>query len=66
MAHLFSTTDLEKSYRVNFNMIGNNGRPQVKGLVALLNGEWLEFRTATVTRRLNYRLEKIKDRLSHS
>ncbi len=62
MAHLFSTTDLEKSYRVNFNMIGNNGRPQVKGLVALLK-EWLEFRTATVTRRLNYRLEKIKDRL---
>ncbi|MFZ8928039.1 MAG: DNA topoisomerase IV subunit A [Pseudohongiellaceae bacterium] len=62
MAHLFSTTDLEKSYRVNFNMIGNNGRPQVKGLVALLK-EWLEFRTETVTRRLNYRLEKIKDRL---
>jgi len=62
MSHLFSTTDLEKSYRVNFNMIGNNGRPQVKGLVALLK-EWLEFRTETVTRRLNYRLEKIKDRL---
>ena len=62
MAHLFSTTDLEKSARVNFNMIGINGRPQVKGLVSLLK-EWLEFRTITVTRRLNYRLEKIKDRL---
>jgi len=62
MAHLFSTTDLEKSARINFNMIGINGRPQVKGLVSLLK-EWLEFRTITVTRRLNYRLEKIKDRL---
>jgi len=62
MAHLFSTTDLEKSYRVNFNMIGINGRPQVKGLVALLK-EWLEFRTSTVTRRLQFRLDKIKDRL---
>jgi topoisomerase-4 subunit A len=62
MAHLFSTTDLEKSYRVNFNMIGINSRPQVKGLVALLK-EWLEFRAITVTRRLQYRLEKIKDRL---
>jgi topoisomerase-4 subunit A len=62
MAHLFSTTDLEKSYRVNFNMIGIDGKPQVKPLVILLK-EWLEFRTTTVTRRLNYRLEKIKDRL---
>ena len=62
MAHLFSTTDLEKSARINFNMIGINGRPQVKGLVSLLK-EWLKFRTITVTRRLNYRLEKIKDRL---
>ena len=62
MAHLFSTTDLEKSYRVNFNMIGIDGKPQVKPLVILLK-EWLEFRTITVTRRLNYRLEKIKDRL---
>ena len=62
MAHLFSTTDLEKSHRVNFNMIGINGRPQVKGLVGLLK-EWLEFRTTTVTRRLQYRLDKIKDRL---
>jgi len=62
MAHLFSTTDLEKSYRVNFNMIGIDGKPQVKPLVILLK-EWLEFRITTVTRRLNYRLEKIKDRL---
>ena len=62
MAHLFSTTDLEKSYRVNINMIGIDGKPQVKPLVILLK-EWLEFRTTTVTRRLNYRLEKIKDRL---
>ena len=62
MAHLFSTTDLERSYRVNFNMIGINGKPQVKPLVELLK-EWLEFRTTTVTRRLNYRLDKIKDRL---
>ena len=62
MAHLFSTTDLERSYRTNFNMIGIDGKPQVKPLVALLK-EWLEFRTTTVTRRLNYRLEKIKDRM---
>ena len=62
MAHLFSTTDLEKSYRVNFNMIGINGKPQVKGLLGLLK-EWLEFRTATVTRRLQYRLDKINARL---
>jgi len=62
MAHLFSTTDLERSYRTNFNMIGIDGKPQVKPLVALLK-EWLEFRTTTVTRRLNYRLEKIKARM---
>jgi len=62
MLHLFSTTDLEKNYRVNFNMIGTNRRPQVKGLVLLLK-EWLEFRTETVRRRLQYRLDKILDRL---
>ena len=62
MAHLFATTDLEKSYRVNLNMIGTDGRPQVKGLVQIL-GEWLNFRRATVKRRLEYRLEKVKDRL---
>jgi topoisomerase IV subunit A len=62
MAHLFSTTDLEKSYRVNFNMIGIDGRPQVKTLNILLK-EWLTFRIATVTRRLKFRLEKIKARM---
>jgi topoisomerase IV subunit A len=62
MAHLFSTTDLERSYRVNFNMIGINGRPQVKALAGLLK-EWLEFRTTTVKRRLQHRLDKILARL---
>lgn len=62
MLHLFATTDLERSYRVNFNMIGLNGKPQVKNLVEILN-EWLVFRRTTVKRRLNYRLEKILDRL---
>lgn len=62
MDHLFATTDLEKSYRVNLNMIGLNGRPQVKGLVTILN-EWLTFRTTTVTRRLSHRLEVITNRL---
>ena len=62
MSHLFSTTDLEKNYRVNFNMIGINKRPQVKDIVTLLK-EWLQFRTVTVRRRLQYRLDKILDRL---
>jgi topoisomerase-4 subunit A len=62
MQHLFATTDLEKSYRVNINMIGLDGRPQVKGLVTILN-EWLVFRKTTVTRRLQYRLDKILARL---
>ncbi len=62
MAHLFATTDLERSYRVNFNMIGLNGRPQVKDLRSILK-EWLEYRTATVRRRLEYRLHKIMRRL---
>lgn len=62
MGHLFATTDLEKSFRVNFNVIGRDGRPQVKGLKALL-GEWLAFRTETVTRRLKHRLEKVERRL---
>ncbi len=62
MAHLFSTTDLEKSYRVNFNMIGTDGLPRVKNLKEILT-EWLGFRTETVTRRLKYRLEKILARL---
>lgn len=62
MSHLFATTDLEKSYRVNLNMIGLDGRPQVKGLRALLT-EWLAFRTATVRRRLQHRLDKVLARL---
>ena len=62
MAHLFATTDLERSYRVNMNMIGVNGRPQVKNLKDILS-EWLSFRTETVRRRLQYRLDKITRRL---
>ncbi|KRA21188.1 DNA topoisomerase IV subunit A [Lysobacter sp. Root604] len=62
MGHLFATTDLEKSYRVNINVIGLDGRPQVKGLKTLLS-EWLVFRTDTVTRRLTHRLEKVERRL---
>ena len=62
MPHLFATTDLEKSYRVNLNMIGLDGRPQVKNLKQILT-EWLRFRTNTVTRRLQHRLEKVERRL---
>lgn len=62
MSHLFATSDLERSYRINFNMIGLDGKPRVKGLLAILN-EWLEFRVATVKRRLQYRLDKVKERL---
>jgi topoisomerase-4 subunit A len=62
MLHLFATTDLERSYRINLNIIGLDGRPQVKDLRTLLK-EWLEFRTQTVTRRLEYRLGKVVDRL---
>ncbi len=62
MAHLFATTDLEKSYRVNMNMIGINGRPGVKSLNEILS-EWVEFRIDTTTRRLRYRLEKVLHRL---
>ncbi|HBN16278.1 MAG TPA: DNA topoisomerase IV subunit A, partial [Pseudohongiella sp.] len=62
MLHLFATTDLEKSYRVNFNMIGTDGKPQVKDLRTVLS-EWLVFRTETVRRRLQYRLQKVLDRL---
>ncbi|MGA7965339.1 MAG: DNA topoisomerase IV subunit A [Gammaproteobacteria bacterium] len=62
MAHLFATTDLEKSYRVNLNMIGLDGRPRVKNLQELLT-EWLEFRVGTVTRRLKFRLDKVEKRL---
>lgn len=62
MAHLFATTDLEKSYRVNLNMLGLDGRPQVKPLVGILS-EWLRYRLQTVTRRLQYRLDKVEARL---
>ncbi|PCI08156.1 MAG: DNA topoisomerase IV subunit A [Gammaproteobacteria bacterium] len=62
MAHLFATTGLERSYRVNMNMIGIDGRPQVKDLRSLIE-EWLKFRTVTVRRRLQWRLDKVNKRL---
>ncbi|MGQ7843617.1 DNA topoisomerase IV subunit A [Granulosicoccus sp. 3-233] len=62
MQHLFATTDLERTYRVNMNMIGLNGRPQVKPLLSIL-GEWLTFRVDTVRRRLQWRLDKVEKRL---
>lgn len=62
MGHLFATTDLERSYRINLNVIGTDGRPQVKDLVSLLK-EWLEFRLKTVRRRLQFRLEQVENRL---
>ncbi|MEY1409630.1 DNA gyrase subunit A, partial [Escherichia coli] len=62
MTHLFATTDLEKSYRVNLNMIGLDNRPAVKGLVEILN-EWIVYRRQTVRNRLNHRLEKVLRRL---
>lgn len=62
MGHLFATTDLEKSYRVNMNMIGLDGRPHVYDLRQCLK-EWLTFRIATVRRRLQFRYDKVTDRL---
>ena len=62
MSHLFATTDLERNYRVNLNVIGIDGRPGVKSLATILL-EWLEFRRTTVRRRLEYRLEKVLKRL---
>lgn len=62
MSHLFATTDLERSYRVNFNMIGLDGRPSVKNLLTILK-EWLTFRITTVRRRLQFRLDKVLERL---
>jgi len=62
MDHLFATTDLERSYRVNLNMIGLDGRPRVFSLKELL-GEWLKFRMVTVRRRLQHRLDKVLARL---
>jgi len=58
-SHLFATTDLERNYRVNLNMIGINGRPEVKDLKTLLQ-EWLKYRTQTVRRRLQYRLDRVE------
>ncbi len=62
MSHLFATTDLEKSYRYNCNLIGLNGRPEVKSLLQVLN-EWIGYRLTTVTRRLTHRLNQVLDRL---
>lgn len=62
MSHLFATTDLERSYRVNFNMIGLDGKPRVKNLLTILN-EWLVYRIGVVTRRLEYRLAKVLERI---
>ena len=62
MQHLFATTDLEKNYRVNLNMIGLDNKPAVKDLRTILS-EWLEFRRETVRRRLQYRLDKVLARL---
>ena len=62
MNHLFATTDLERTYRVNLNIIGLDGRPQVKNLPTILR-EWLTFRTETVRKRLSWRLDKVEKRL---
>lgn len=62
MQHLFATTDLERNYRINFNVIGTDGLPAVKNLRTLLK-EWLDFRIETVRRRLQFRLDKVVDRL---
>ena len=62
MSHLFATTDLERTYRANFNIIGIDGKPQVKDLRSMLK-EWLLFRTETVRKRLQYRLDKVNRRL---
>ncbi len=62
MSHLFATTDLERSYRVNLNVIGLDQRPRVKGLVGILK-EWLQYRQNVVSRRIQYRLDKINERL---
>jgi len=62
MNHLFATTDLERNYRANMNIIGINGKPQILNLRELLK-QWLTFRMDTVTRRLNHRLDQVVDRL---
>ncbi len=62
MTHLFATTDLERTYRVNLNIIGLDGKPKVMELKGLLE-EWLQFRVDTVKKRINWRLEKVRARL---
>ncbi|MBF0467899.1 MAG: DNA topoisomerase IV subunit A [Desulfamplus sp.] len=62
MDHLFATTDLERSYRVNMNMIGINGKPEVKNLLATLK-EWIAFRVDTLTKRLEHRMFQVTERL---
>ena len=62
MSHLFASTDLEKTFRVNLNMIGIDGKPEVKPLNRILT-EWLQFRTSTTRRRLQHRLQKVEERL---
>ncbi len=62
MSHLFSTTSLERTFRVNMNVIGLNGRPRLFNLTDLLS-EWLDFRKDTVRRRLQHRLQIVIDRL---
>jgi topoisomerase-4 subunit A len=62
ISHLFATTDLEKSYKVNMTVIGLNRKPQTLGLLEILR-QWLEFRRQTVVRRLEFRLNKVKERL---
>ncbi|MGB5538824.1 MAG: DNA topoisomerase IV subunit A [Gammaproteobacteria bacterium] len=62
MSHLFSTTGLERTVRINLNLIGLDGRPRIKNLLEILR-EWLQFRTATVRRRLEFRLDKVNSRL---
>ena len=62
MSHLFASTDLETSFRVNMNVLGLNGKPQVKNLKQILS-EWLTSRRMVITRRLQYRLDKIEKRL---
>ncbi len=62
MQHMFATTDLERSYRINMNMVGIDGRPQVKSLDTILS-EWLVYRTETVRNRLSHRLDKVNQRL---
>ena len=63
MTHLFATTDLEKTYRVNLNMIGVDGRPRVKPLKVILT-EWLDWRRETIGRRITHRLDQVMDRLN--